>query len=116
MNSTGSLFCSGPLDLRARTQGLSVLRSDTPTRLQRLPLALRRQAGSMRLPLVRICTAVTLDPWTHTAKELVRWRKGDDPFLYMERKALLAALHQTWGGVEGARVALAKACRRLRGE
>jgi hypothetical protein len=36
--------------------------------------------------------------------------------LYLERKALLAALHQTWGGVEGTWVALAKACRRLRGE
>ena len=49
-------------------------------------------------------------------REIARWERCDDPLLYMERKALLAALHQTWGGVEGARVALAKACRRLRGE
>jgi hypothetical protein len=48
-------------------------------------------------------------------REIVRWERCDDPLLYLERKALLAALHQTWGGVEGARVALAKACRRLRG-
>jgi hypothetical protein len=49
-------------------------------------------------------------------REIVRWERCDDPLLYLERKALLAALLQTWGGVEGARVALAKACRRLRGE
>ena len=50
------------------------------------------------------------------AKELVRWRKCDDPLLYLERKELLAALGQMCSGVEGARVALARACRRLRGE
>ena len=49
------------------------------------------------------------------AKELVRWRKCDDPLLYLERKELLAALEQAYSGIEGARVALAKACRRLRG-
>ena len=49
-------------------------------------------------------------------REIVRWERCDDPLLYLERKALLAALHQTWGGVEGTWVALAKACRRLRGE
>ena len=46
----------------------------------------------------------------------MRWRNCDDPLLYLERKELLAALGQAWGRVEGARVALAKACRRLRGE
>ena len=46
------------------------------------------------------------------ALDLVRWRRYDDPQLYLERKALLAALEQTYSGVEGALVALAKACRR----
>jgi hypothetical protein len=48
-------------------------------------------------------------------KEIVRWWKRDDPLLYLERKELLAALDHTLTGVERARVALAKACRRLHG-
>jgi hypothetical protein len=49
-------------------------------------------------------------------KELARRWKRDDPLLYLERRELLAAQGQTHSGVERARVALAKACRRLRGE
>jgi hypothetical protein len=57
-----------------------------------------------------------LDQLSHgLAKELVRWRKCDDPLLYLERKELLAALEQAYSGIEGARVVMAKACRRLRG-
>ena len=47
-------------------------------------------------------------------KELARWWKRDDPLLYLERKELLAALDQTYSGVEGAWVVMAKAVRRLR--
>jgi hypothetical protein len=47
-------------------------------------------------------------------KEIVRWWKRDDPLLYLERKELLAALDQTYSGVEGAWVVMAKAVRRLR--
>jgi hypothetical protein len=46
----------------------------------------------------------------------MRWRTGDDPLLYLERKELLAALEQMYSGIEGARVALAKARWRLRGD
>ena len=45
----------------------------------------------------------------------MRWRKCDDPLLYLERKELLAALDRALSGIEGARVVMAKACRRLRG-
>jgi hypothetical protein len=48
-------------------------------------------------------------------KEIVRWWKRDDPLLYLERRELLAALDRTSSGIDKARVALAKACRRLRG-
>jgi hypothetical protein len=49
------------------------------------------------------------------AKELVRWRTCDDPLLYLQRKELLAALDRALSGIEGARVVMAKACRRLCG-
>ena len=45
----------------------------------------------------------------------MRWRKCDDPLLYLERKELLAALERALSGIEGARVVMAKACRRLCG-
>ena len=47
---------------RTGRSGSSPRRPDRPPRLQELPLVLRRLAISMRLPLVRICMAVTLDP------------------------------------------------------
>jgi hypothetical protein len=48
------------------------------------------------------------------AGEIADWREGDDPLLYLERLTLLAALHAALGGVEDARVVMAKARRRLR--
>jgi hypothetical protein len=50
------------------------------------------------------------------AKEVVLWRKGDDPLLYLERKAYLDAVQDALAGVEGARVVLARARQRLEGE
>jgi hypothetical protein len=50
------------------------------------------------------------------SREIVRWDRHDDPLLHLERKELLAALHRTLSGIEAARVVMAKAVRRLRGE
>jgi hypothetical protein len=47
------------------------------------------------------------------AKEEVLIRRGDDPLLYLERKAYLAAIGDALSGVEGARVVLVKARQRL---
>ena len=47
------------------------------------------------------------------AKEEVRVRECDDPLLYVERLAYLTALRLALSGVEGARVALAKALQRI---
>jgi hypothetical protein len=47
------------------------------------------------------------------AKEEVRVRECEDPLLYVERLAYLTALRQALSGVEGARVALAKALQRI---
>jgi hypothetical protein len=47
------------------------------------------------------------------AKEVTLLRKGNDPLLYLERKAYLTAIQDALAGVEAARVALAKACQRL---
>jgi hypothetical protein len=41
--------------------------------------------------------------------------KGDDPLLYLERRAYLLALTAAIGGLEGARVVLAKARQRIEG-
>jgi hypothetical protein len=49
------------------------------------------------------------------AKELVQIREADDPLLYVERKAYLAALGRILAGVEEARVVLARARQRLEG-
>jgi hypothetical protein len=46
-------------------------------------------------------------------KELVQVETADDPMLYLERRAYLTAMLQALSGIEGARVTLAKACRRL---
>jgi hypothetical protein len=50
------------------------------------------------------------------AKEVTLWKACDDPLLYLERKAYLAAIQDALAGVEGARVALAKARQRLERE
>jgi hypothetical protein len=47
------------------------------------------------------------------AKEIVFVKAANDPLLYLERKPYLHALHDALAGVEGARVALARARQRL---
>lgn len=47
------------------------------------------------------------------AKEVVMWKQGDDPLLYLERKAYLSAIMDALAGVESARVVLAKVLQRL---
>jgi hypothetical protein len=47
------------------------------------------------------------------AKEAILIRAGDDPLLYLERKAYLGAIQDALSGVEAARVTLAQARRRL---
>jgi hypothetical protein len=43
------------------------------------------------------------------AKEVALWKAGNDPLLYLERKAYLGAILDALAGVEAARVVLAKA-------
>jgi hypothetical protein len=47
------------------------------------------------------------------AKEVVLWKKADDPLLYVERKGYLNAIQDALAGVEAARVVLARARQRL---
>jgi hypothetical protein len=46
------------------------------------------------------------------AKELALWKDGNDPLLYLERQAYLKAIQEALGGIEAARVVLAKARQR----
>jgi hypothetical protein len=48
------------------------------------------------------------------AKEVTLWREGNDPLLYLERRAYLSGVQDALAGVEAARVVLAKACQRLK--
>jgi hypothetical protein len=50
------------------------------------------------------------------AKEVVLWKPCNDPLLNRERQDYLAPIRQALSGVEGARVALAKARQRITGE
>ena len=50
------------------------------------------------------------------AKEVIMWKACNDPLLYLERKAYLAAIRDAVSGVEAARVTLAKARQRLERE
>ncbi len=50
------------------------------------------------------------------AKEVLLWKKGDDPLLYLERQAYLGAIQDALAGVESARVILARARQRLESE
>ena len=50
------------------------------------------------------------------AKEVSLWKGGDDPLLYLERKAYLGAIQDALAGAESARVLLAKVCQRLEAE
>jgi hypothetical protein len=47
-------------------------------------------------------------------KEVVLIREADDPLLYLERLAYVQALRGAVAGLEGARVALARALQRMR--
>ena len=49
------------------------------------------------------------------AKEVSLWKEGNDPLLYLERKAYLGAIQDALAGVEEARVVLARARQRLEG-
>lgn len=47
------------------------------------------------------------------AREIVVWREGSDPLLYLERRAYLNSIQDALAGLEAARVILARASRRL---
>lgn len=47
------------------------------------------------------------------AREVSLWKKGNDPLLYLERKAYLEAIQDALAGMEKARVTLSKACQRM---
>jgi hypothetical protein len=47
------------------------------------------------------------------AKEVTLWKSGNDPLLYLERKAYLGAIQDALAGVESARVVLAKVVQRM---
>jgi hypothetical protein len=49
-------------------------------------------------------------------KEVVHVEDAQDPLLYLERRAYLAALREAVGGLETARVTLARALQRLQEE
>jgi hypothetical protein len=50
------------------------------------------------------------------AKEVLLWKPCDDPLLFVERKAYLAAVRDALAGAETARVILAKAVQRFEQE
>ena len=50
------------------------------------------------------------------AKELRQCAQGNDPLLYVERKADLKAVRDALAGVESARVVLAKVVQRIEGD
>jgi hypothetical protein len=47
------------------------------------------------------------------AREVLRWKEGDDPLLYVERREYLSAIQDALAGVEAARVALVRVRQRL---
>ncbi len=47
------------------------------------------------------------------AKEVVLWKKSNDPLLFLERKAYLDAMQSALANLDGARVVLAQARQRL---
>lgn len=48
------------------------------------------------------------------AREVVLWKEGDDPLLYLERKAYLNGIMDALDGIESARVVLVRTMQRLR--
>jgi hypothetical protein len=47
------------------------------------------------------------------SKEVAIWKEGNDPLLYLERRAYLNAIQDALAGVEKARVTLAGALQRM---
>jgi hypothetical protein len=47
------------------------------------------------------------------SKEVSLWREGNDPLLYLERRAYMNAMQDALAGVESARVVLAEVLQRL---
>ena len=47
------------------------------------------------------------------SQEVVLWKEGNDPLLYLERRAYLNAIQDALAGVEAARVVLARANQRM---
>jgi hypothetical protein len=50
------------------------------------------------------------------SREILLWRKGNDPLLYVERQAYLEAIQTALSGVEDARVVLTRVRLRLESE
>jgi hypothetical protein len=50
------------------------------------------------------------------SREILLWRKGNDPLLYIERQAYLEAIQTALSGVEDARVVLTRVRLRLESE
>jgi hypothetical protein len=50
------------------------------------------------------------------SREVALWKEGNDPLLYLERRAYLNAIQDALAGVEAARVVLARANQRLGAE
>jgi hypothetical protein len=50
------------------------------------------------------------------AKEVTLWKGGNDPLLYLERRAYLNAVQDALAGLEEARVVLARAAQRVHQE
>jgi hypothetical protein len=48
------------------------------------------------------------------SKEVALWKDGNDPLLYLERRAYLNAVQDALAGLEAARVVLARAAQRTR--
>jgi hypothetical protein len=47
------------------------------------------------------------------AREVWMWKRGNDPLLYLERKAYLNAIQDALAGIETARVVLSRVKQRL---
>jgi hypothetical protein len=50
------------------------------------------------------------------SREVSLWKEGNDPLLYLERRAYLNGVQDALAGVEAARVVLVRAVGRLRAE
>lgn len=50
------------------------------------------------------------------AREVVVWRSGGDPLLYLERRSYVSAIQEAYEAIERARVVMSQACRRVEEE